>query len=146
LRRRLSDIRQFKAEAAAVLFHDQLTRLGTVLRGTSEEETIYLDGLDEAFGPSGTFRSNPGLPGLLPAQLPVSISAILTSRPGDHLDWLTDPSLCQQYRLEDYRNSNISDVARYLEAHADSVVPPLSQEFVDAAAQRIAGNFYIAVR
>src|SRR5207245_4144303 len=56
-------------------------------------EIVYLDGLDEAFGPTGRF-GRVALPGVLPEELPDGIFVVLTSRPGEHLPWLADPALC----------------------------------------------------
>ncbi|WP_201097224.1 hypothetical protein [Thiocystis minor] len=146
LRRHQREVPQAPVDAATVLLQDQLVRLGAVLAASGETETIYVDGLDEAFGPVARYHDLPGLPGLLPGHLPARISAILTSRPGDHLGWLADPSLCCQHRLEDFSDGNRKDVECYLNNHAASVEPSLTPDFVRDAAQRIDGNFYVALR
>jgi hypothetical protein len=106
---------------------------------------LWIDGLDEAFGPTGRYHDTPGLPGLLPARLPATVYAVLTSRPGDHLHWLRDPTLCVRHRLEDKRDTNVADVRRYFTDHRKDVDPPLEEEFIARAAERTQGKFYVAV-
>jgi hypothetical protein len=133
-------------KAPAEIFADVLERISLVLAAEGEQEVFWIDGLDEAFGPTGRYHDTPGLPGLLPAQLPPGIYAVLTSRPGDHLQWLRDPNLCQRILLEAERETNIADVQRFFTQHANDVDPPLDTDFIARAAARTQGNFYVAVQ
>jgi hypothetical protein len=130
----------------AASFADMLERLSLVLTAEDKREVIWIDGLDEAFGPTGEYHDTPGLPGLLPAQLPPGIYGVLTSRPGDHLHWLREEGLCQQHLLEAKRATNIADVQHFFMQHANDVDPPLAPDFIARAATRTQGNFYIAVQ
>jgi tetratricopeptide (TPR) repeat protein len=137
---------QERVQVAADLFADTLERVSRVLATEVEKEVLWMDGLDEAFGPTGSYHNTPGLPGLLPAQLPPGIYAVLTSRPGDHLQWLSDLNLCVRYRLEDDRQISIDQVREYFTQHSNDVAPPLDAHFIGLAAERAQGNFYIAVQ
>jgi WD40 repeat protein len=78
-----------------------MLELVSKVRNGAKPEVIYLDGLDESFGPTGRYQEVPGLPGVLPSVLPKGILMVLTSRPGEHLSWLADPTVCRERRIED---------------------------------------------
>ncbi len=76
-------------------------RFNTVLDRASkrldagQRTVVLVDGLDEAFGPHGRFTGT-ALPGVFPRELPAGIRIVLRSRPGEHLNWLADHTLCRQ--------------------------------------------------
>jgi len=135
-----------RAQAAATILENTLARASGPIAAAGGKEVLWIDGLDEAFGPNSHFHDIAGLPGLLPPHLPPGIRAVLTSRPGDHLHWLRKPDLCEQYRLEDDCADNVDDVERYIRANAAGIRPPLEDDFIRHFAQRTQGNFYITVR
>jgi tetratricopeptide (TPR) repeat protein len=148
LRARLREDEPHEARlhAAAALFRDAIERVSAIVTSEGCQEVLWIDGLDEAFGPTAPYHDRPGLARLLPTPLPPGIYFVLTSRPGKHLDWLTaDPRLCAGHRVEDEQYDNVGDVGCYLRAHANDVQPPLSPEFIARLAARTQGNFYIAV-
>jgi hypothetical protein len=93
-------------------FNAVLDRVSRVL-APDQRAVILIDGLDEAFGPDGRFTGT-ALPGVLPLVLPRGIRVVLTSRPGDHLNWLADPSLCQWLIVESDADENRTLIQRYI--------------------------------
>ncbi|MCW5854357.1 MAG: hypothetical protein KIT87_30085, partial [Anaerolineae bacterium] len=109
-----------------------------------ESEVIYLDGLDEAFGSMSRFHQI-ALPGVLPRYLPSGIVIVLTSRPGEHLGWLADPSLCHRLDLDPDARDNRADIRAYLEQQNEARGLGLDQELMDRLVVATEGFFIVAV-
>jgi len=134
--------REKKQEPADELY-TVLQRVSNYLtRG--ESELLWLDGLDETYGPTGRF-AGVALPGPLRERLPNGIYCVLTSRPGEHLNWLADSALCETVRLEDEGTANEADVHAYFEARNRTEKLGLSPEFIVEAVRRSENNFLFAV-
>jgi len=153
LRRRHTLLRT-RAEAALPIqeeFYAVLERIS--MKGA--RETIWIDGLDEAYGPMGKFpgqalrvlagdrRMAPGREGSQCA-LPPGISFVLTSRPGEHLTWLMQSPQCETLDMSDMDSANESDIRRYFEER-NRFGLDLSQDFIERAVQRSENNFLYAV-
>jgi hypothetical protein len=110
-----------------------------------KQEVLWLDGLDEAYGPTGR-HAGVALPGPLRGGLPKGIFFVLTSRPGSHLSWLADPELCETVRLEDEAESNATDVRAYFEERNRAEGLGLTEEFIDRALSKSENNFLFAVK
>lgn len=107
-------------------------------------EVLVLDGLDEAYGPTGR-AAGIALPGVLREQLPDGIFCVLTSRPGEHLNWLADPALCATIHLEDEEAANAADIQAYMEARNRTDGLGLTPAFIAEAMRRSEQNFLFAV-
>jgi|GEM_PF-640583 len=79
---------------------------GTVLE-------LWIDGLDEAFGPGGRAEGRSILT-WIPAELPRGTVLIMTSRPGIHRE-LQDPSLVEILDLDQEDPAQREDIRKYLE-------------------------------
>jgi len=125
--------------------------LYTVLQRVSRElsdgemEIIWLDGLDEAYGETARFAGT-ALPGPLRERLPDGLFFVLTSRPGEHLNWLADPSLCEPIDLDEEITENEADVRAYFEARNREEGLELPAAFIDEAVRRSENNFLFAVK
>ncbi|NLF14562.1 MAG: ATP-binding protein, partial [Anaerolineaceae bacterium] len=106
---------------------------------------LWLDGLDEAFGRLGRHQRE-ALPGLLPRMLPPHVVVVLTSRPGEHLDWLGDHSLCHALTLEAGASDNQADIRKYLEEENLRRALDLPAEFVSKLVEASEGCFAAATR
>jgi hypothetical protein len=109
---------------------------------SGDKEIVYLDGLDEAFGPTGRFGN--AWPGVLPATLPKGIHFILTARPGEYLEVFVDPAKCTRVRIEDWAKKNRQDVRSYINKRNSALSLRLDREFIDTLADRSQGNFLFA--
>lgn len=136
--KKLSSYEKFAEELYAVL-----QRVSSSLT-KGQRELLWLDGLDETYGPTGRF-AGVALPGPLHARLPAGIFCVLTSRPGEHLNWLADPALCEAVRLEDEGTANAADLRAYFEACNRAEGLGLSTEFIAEAVRRSENNFLFAV-
>lgn len=76
---------------------------------------IFIDGLDEAFGPLG---DNPAeaLPEIFKMRLPEKIKCIITSRRGQHLNMLSDVKIYDILDLNSRIDENKEDIYNYVEA------------------------------
>jgi hypothetical protein len=135
--------RRDPAEAKAVEFYELLRKLSGTL-SEKEPEVIWLDGLDEAYGPLSRL---PGvaLPGALRAKLPDHIYMVLTSRPGEHLTWLGNPKVCTQLDLHGGAGSNSQEVREYFELRNREERLELPGPLLDEAVRKSDGNFLYAV-
>jgi len=106
---------------------------------------IYLDGLNEAFGETGFYRHR--WPRVLPEVLPAGIHFVITSRPGKHLDFFSDPEKYPRIRIEDTgsKNDNRGDIRHYIEECNRLLSLSLSRKFIDTAIERSEGNFLYTV-
>lgn len=129
---------------AAQLLSDTLDHVGRIVTQRCEREVLWIDGLDELFGEGSVDRDVPAFQRLLPARLPPGVFVVVTSRHGSHLDWLSDPRLCEQFVLDDERARNVADVERYFSERGRDVAPALAPEYIRRAAEKTQGNFYIA--
>jgi len=108
-----------------------------------QKEVIYVDGLDETFGPTGRF-AQVALPGILPRLLPVGIVMVLTSRPGDHLNWLADQTLCETVNLDAGSGDNLDDIRSYLDQQNRSRRLGLAADFIERLVDASEGSFAVA--
>ena len=127
----------------AEVFQRALYQVAQGLGG--RKEVIYLDGVDEAFGPTGRFAQKV-LPGILPGILPTGIFIVLSSRPGRFLEWLMDPDICAQIDMSAERQSNIVDIEAYLARQNEQRGLGLDREFIVRLAKASDGFFVVAVR
>jgi hypothetical protein len=109
-----------------------------------QKEVIYLDGLDEAFGPTGRF-AQVALPGVLPSKVPAGIWMVLTSRPGEHLNWLADPNVCYPLHLDATAQANLDDIRAYLRHQDRSRGLGLGDDLIERLAEASQGYFAVAV-
>lgn len=114
-------------------------------RGQRLREVIYLDGLDEAFGPTGRF-AQVALPGVLPKELPEGIFVVLTSRLGEDLAWLADPALCDTVELDPAAPDNLDDIHVFLRRENERRQLGLGEAFVDRLVDASEGLFLVAER
>jgi hypothetical protein len=123
-----------------------LSTLQRVSRSLCEgqKEIIYLDGLDEAFGPTGRFPQV-ALPGILPSLLPEGIVMMLTSRPGEHLHWLADPTVCTTRELDPTTPGNLEDIHTYLRQQNHTRLLGLEEGFIERLVTASEGYFAVAV-
>lgn len=133
----------------AEIFYADLERVSEILaekakrQGGIRRERIWLDGLDEAFGPTSQYRGV-ALPDLF-REPPEGIQFILTSRFGEHLSWLADERFCRTVRLEEEGDLNQADVKDYFDTRNRDENLGLTTEFIDVAIQRGKNNFLFAV-
>ena len=118
-----------------------LGKISATLSGGARQ-VIYLDGLDEAFGVTGAYAQL--WPGILPRRMPRGIFAVLTSRPGRHLDLLADPEACTRVSIEQYSSENSEDIRRYIEARNRSLSLGVCRALIDAAVSRAGMSFLYA--
>jgi hypothetical protein len=109
-----------------------------------QKAVLYLDGLDEAFGPTGRFFRVP-LQGILPRRLPEGVVMVLTSRPGDHLDGLAHPDVCETRGLDPDGRDNLDDIRAYLRGQDRARGLGLSDDFVERLVASSEGFFAVAV-
>lgn len=109
------------------------------------KQLVLVDGLDEAFGPTGRYKQI-ALPGVMPRQLPQGIVVILTSRPGEHLDWLADQSLCRTLPLDAGEQSNQDDIEDYLRDQNTTRALGLDDNLIQHLADASEGYMAAAVR
>ena len=119
-----------------------LQRVSRSLR-QGQKEVIYLDGLDEAFGPTGRF-TQVALPGILPRLLPEGIMMVLTSRPGEHLHWLADPTVCVTRDLDPTAPDNLEDIRTYLRQQNHTRRLGLEEAFIERLVAASEGYFAVA--
>jgi WD40 repeat protein len=132
---------------AAQLLRDTLDHVSLAIRGVSRRVVLWIDGLDEAFGPGKGEHDTPRLRQLLPNSLPDGVFIVLTSRPGDHLDWLSDPRFCARHWLDDAtaeRAASVRDIEQYLTNKVEEANLRPEPNWIRRAAQRTEGNFYVA--
>jgi hypothetical protein len=123
-------------------FYRVLERVSAQL-GPGQHEVIWVDGLDEAFGPSSRTHGV-ALPAALRPLLPPGILMVLTSRPGEHFAWLTSPDLCETIHLGDHPDANEADIRAYLEHVNRTEGLGLTREYIEMALSRTDRNFLYA--
>jgi tetratricopeptide (TPR) repeat protein len=106
---------------------------------------IFLDGLDEAFG-SAAQQSQSAHPGLLPPYPPPGICIVLTSRPGQHLDWLKDYDNCTTVNMDPHEKENLCDIQSYLQKENSQRGLRLSEEMIRQLTRSSEGFFAAAVQ
>jgi WD40 repeat protein len=132
---------------AAQLLRDTLDHVSLAIRGVGRRVVLWIDGLDEVFGPGKGEHDTPRLRQLLPESLPDGVFIVLTSRPGDHLDWLSDPRFCARHWLDDAtaeRAASVRDIEQYLTNQVEEANLRPEPDWIGRAAQRTEGNFYVA--
>ena len=130
--------------SASADFFSVLQRVSRTLTD-GQKMIIYLDGLDEAFGPTGRF-AQVALPDVLPRMLPEGIKMILTSRPGDHLDWLADRTVYPCQSLEPDAQDNRDDIRVYLRQQNRARNLGLDDDFIEHLVDASEGYFIAAER
>ena len=132
--------------SAADTFHRILKQVSRKLE-KGQYQTIWIDGLDEAFGPLGRF-SDRSLSELIPLNgLPKGIVLVLTSRPGgEHLNWLEDPEQIFSISIDAQLKSSKDDIRAYLTVQNESLALGLKPEFLNQLVEASEGCFVAAVR
>ena len=142
--------RKHRLSADAIDHSDARTAFVTTLQHVSQKrrnstpEVIYLDGLDEAFGPAGRFAALKLLE-VLPRMLPEGVLFVLTSRPGEFLADLNDPIVAEVINLEDEAQDNQRDVYAYLAQQNQTRRLGLTPEFLERLVTASEGLFIVAV-
>jgi WD40 repeat protein len=109
---------------------------GTVLE-------LWIDGLDEAFGPGGRAEGRSILT-WIPAELPRGAVLIITSRPGSPRE-LRDPSIAELLDLEQEDPAQREDIRKYLEQTSRQRNLVLSPSLLDHLTAAAEGCFLAAV-
>ena len=132
--------------SAADIFHRILKQVSRKLEN-GQHQTIWIDGLDEAFGPLGRF-SDRSLSEFIPLNgLPKGIVLILTSRPGgEHLNWLEDPEQFFSISIDAQQKNSKEDIRAYLIRQNESLALGLRPEFLNQLVEASEGCFVAAVR
>jgi len=137
--KRLARQGSFTAEFASVL-----QRVSQELDHISQEKAmIVIDGWDEAIETPQLSPKN-----ALPFDLPEGIVILVTSRPGEHLSWLSDPAISQILDLSDAadRKSILKDVTVYLQRENAERSLGLKKTLINQMAKSTEGVFIAAVR
>ena len=126
-----------------------LSLLRLISRGLNgQKEVIYIDGLDEAFGSRGRF-THLSLSEFLPRDdgpiLPNGIFIVLTSRPGNHLNWLIDLKLCQVETLDPNAQDNNDDIRAYARQQNRVRNLGLTESFIEHFVDVCEGIFAVAL-
>lgn len=127
-------------------FSIALDRVSGILKRSNGEktETIFLDGLDEAFGPTGRASGVP-LHQVLPDHLPDRIKIVVTSRPGQYLHWLRRRAQCLEVDLDSHSECNLDDIRAYLTEQNRDRELGLEAGFIERLVDASAGFFAAAV-
>lgn len=104
---------------------------------------LWIDGLDEAFGPGGRSEGRSVLT-WIPAELPRGVILIMTSRPGIPRD-LQDPSICELMDLGQEDLAQQEDIRKYLEQINQQRALGLSSSLLAHLAAAAEGCFLAAV-
>ncbi len=127
-------------------FRNVLNRASERL-GKNHHLVIYLDGLDEAFGPLS--KGHVSLDKVIPLNIPKGVKFVMTSRPAGFLDCLNDPRVTQRASLDDYKDDQIQDIEEYLALR----IRRLNEEGVEVGIKLVQdllraaqGNFMVAVQ
>lgn len=129
-----------------------------VLRRVSAKggrEAIWIDGLDETYGPMGRFPGpalgfgcEPSREGLGSEEarwsLPRGITLVLTSRPGQHLSRLKESPQCETLELAALAAENTADIRAFFHDRSEEGLN-LSGHFIDEAVRCSENNFLYAV-
>ena len=134
-----------KAALPAAVFAQTLERLAASLH-EGERQLIWIDGLDEAFGPLGAYHGA-ALDRLLPLDgLPPGVILVMTSRGDGPLDWLDDVQRFHRIDLDQNRQANLADIREYLGRQSRDLDLNLESGLLDQLAQASEGCFMAAVR
>ena len=131
---------------AADVFQRVLKQLSRKLQN-GQHQVIWIDGLDEAFGPTGRF-SDRSLSDILPLNgLPRGIILVLTSRPGgEHLTWLEDPQQFRSISIDAQLKNSEEDIRAYLIRQNEALGLGLMPDFLNKLVEASEGCFVAAVR
>ncbi|GEM_PF-1515570 len=110
-----------------------------------QQAVIFMDGLDEAFGPNRR-RTENELSAVLPRYVPEGVFFVLTSRPGEHLKWLADREDCTHLPLDGDSPDNCADLRAYLEDRNRADHMGFDSDFLDRLADAAEGCFAVASR
>ncbi len=107
---------------------------------------LWVDGLDEAFGPLGRYADHSPLD-WLPRVLPPGVVGFLTSRPGPHLQALRDPRMAEWLSLEEaeWEQAQEADIRAYVEAENARRGLGLDPGFQEKLVEAADGCFLVAV-
>ena len=142
----LPDEKDGKSNPAAA-FRQMLEHAAQTLQD-GERQVIWIDGLDEAFGPLGAYHAQP-LDRLLPLDnLPDKVALVMTSRSGEHLNWLNDPQRFRRIDLDqpENRQACLADIRKYLANRSLELDLKLEPGLLERLTQASEGCFMAAVR
>jgi hypothetical protein len=114
-----------------------LEEAGRRARAWGVVQEIWVDGLDEAFGPEGVLEK------WLPLEAPPGVFIGLTSRPGKHLEGWQEPRARRLELLEE-RAFQQADLEAYLAADAEEGLG-LSPDLITRLAEAAEGSFLAVV-
>ncbi|GEM_PF-5191335 len=130
-------------QGATDAFPSLLQRVSDSL-AQGQRAVLFIDGLDEAFGPTGR-SARISLLSVLPKLLPRGVFVVLTSRPGEQLAWLADSTICTSQPLDPSSADNQTDVQAYLDWRNQTGRLGLETSFIGQLARASEGNFQVAV-